>query len=171
MNDLSNMQDVDNLTNLESNIIVFADDTVIETSARAEEVVLKHKTQLQKCNQWLTKNKVAINTEKTKLMFFGTIKIYSKKEQINLDKEIIENVDSIRYLGITIDNKLSFKNHIEVVKQKLIKFSGLFYRLRKFLCKSQIIQVFKSYDHPVVQYGKLIYGNSVLSDISLIDSK
>ena len=104
-------------------------------------------------------------------MFFGKIKTYSKKEQIIIDKERIENVDSIRYLGITIDNKLSFKNHIDVVNQKLIKFIGLFYRLRKFLSKSQMIQVFKSYVQPVVQYGILIYGNSVLSDISLIDSK
>ena len=58
-----------------------------------------------------------------------------------------------------------------MVNQKLIKFIGLFYRLRKFLSKSQMIQVFKSYVQPVVQYGILIYGNSVLSDISLIDSK
>ena len=65
------MQDVDNLTNLESNIIVFADDTKIETSARADDVVIKHKSQLQKCNQWLTKNKLEINTEKTKSMFSG----------------------------------------------------------------------------------------------------
>ena len=34
-----------------------------------------------------------------------------------------------------------------------------------------MIQVFKSDVEPVVQYGILIYGNSVLSDISLIDSK
>ena len=135
VNDLSKSQDVDNLTNLESNIKLFADDTVIETSATADEVVMKHKTQLQKFNQWLTNNKLTINTEKTKSMFFGKIKIYSKKEQINIDKERIENVDSIRYLGITIDNKLSFKNHIDVVNQKLIKFIGLFYRLRKFLVK------------------------------------
>ena len=47
VNDLSNTQDVDNLTNLESNIILFADDTVIETSATAEEVVMNYKTQLQ----------------------------------------------------------------------------------------------------------------------------
>ena len=78
---------------------------MIETSARAEEVVMKHKTQLPKCNQWLTKNKLAINTEKTNSMFFGKIKTYSQKKQINIDKERIENVDSIRYLGITIDNK------------------------------------------------------------------
>ena len=95
---------------------------------------MKHKTQLQKCNQWLTNNKLTINTEKTKSMFFGKIKTYSKQEQINIDKKRIENVDSIRYLGITIDNKLSFKNHIDVVNQKLIKFIGLFYRLRKFPC-------------------------------------
>ena len=68
------MQYVDNLTNLESNIILFADDAVIETSARAEEVVMKHKTQLPKCNQWLTKNKLAISAEKTNSMFFGKIK-------------------------------------------------------------------------------------------------
>ena len=70
LNELSNMQDVDSLTNLESNIIFFADDTVIETSASAKEVVKNHKPQLQKCNQRLTKNKLAINTEKTKSMFF-----------------------------------------------------------------------------------------------------
>ena len=34
-----------------------------------------------------------------------------------------------------------------------------------------MIQVFESYVQPVVQYCILIYGNSVLSDISLIDSK
>ena len=123
VNDLSNMQDVDHLTSLESNIILFADDRVIETSVRAEEVVIKHKTQLQKCNQWLTKNKLASKTEKKKSMFSGKIKTYSKIEQINIDNERIENVDSIRYLGITIYHKLSFKNHIEVVKQKLIKFN------------------------------------------------
>ena len=104
-------------------------------------------------------------------VFFGKSKIYCKKDHINIDKERIENVDSIRYLGITIDNIYSFKNHIEVVKQKLIKFSGLFNRLRKFLRKSQMIQVFKSYVQPVVQYGILIHENSVSSDISLIDSK
>ena len=141
-NDLSNMQDVDNLSNLESNIISFAGDTVIETPARAEDVVMKHKTQLEKCNQWLTKTNLAINTEKTKSMFFGKSKIYCKKEHNDIDKERIENGDSIRYLGITIDKKLSFKNHIEVLKQKLIKFSGLFYRLKR-LRKSQMIQVLR----------------------------
>ena len=76
------MQDVDNLTNLESNIILFADDTMIELSARAEEVVMKHKTQLQKCNQWLTKNKLAINTEKTKSMFLGKLKLTPRKNRL-----------------------------------------------------------------------------------------
>ena len=58
-----------------------------------------------------------------------------------------------------------------MVKQKVMKFSGHFYRLRKCLMKSQMIQVFKSYVQPVVQYGILVSGNSVSSDILLIDSK
>ena len=127
VNDLSDMRDVDNLTNLESNIILFADDTVIEISVRAEYVVMKHKTQLEKCNQWLTRNKLAINSDKTKSMFFGKSKNYSKNEHVNIDKERIQNVDSLRYLETTIGVKLCFNNHNEVVKQKLIKFSRMFY--------------------------------------------
>ena len=42
------MQVVDNLANLASNIILFADDTVVETSARTEDIVMKPKTQLKK---------------------------------------------------------------------------------------------------------------------------
>ena len=72
------MQDVNNLTNLESNIILFADNTVIETSASAEDVVMKHKPQLIKCNQWLTENKLAINTEQNQC-FLGKVKIVTKR--------------------------------------------------------------------------------------------
>ena len=79
MNDLNNMQEVDNLTNLGSNIILYTDDTVIETSIRAGDVVMKHKTQLEKCNQWLTNSKLAINTEKTKSMFFEKVKLTAKR--------------------------------------------------------------------------------------------
>ena len=77
----------------------------------------------------------------------------------------------MRYLGLTIDNKLSFKSYIQVVEQKLIKISGLFYRLRKFLRKTQMIEVFKIYAQPVVHNGILIFGTSVLSEISLLYSK
>ena len=76
-------------------------------------------------------------------MYFGKNKIYCKIEHNKIDKERIKNLDSIRYLGISIDNKLFFKNHIEVAKQKQIDFNGLFYRLRIFLRKSQMIQVLK----------------------------
>ena len=80
VNDLSNMQDVDKLTNLESNIILFADDTVIETSARADEVVMKDKTQLQKCNQWLTKQNQC---------FLGKLKPTPRKNRLtSIKKEL-----------------------------------------------------------------------------------
>ena len=48
-------------------------------------------------------------------MFFG--KKTAAKMNINIYNERIEKVDSICYLGITIDIKLTFKNLIEVVKQ------------------------------------------------------
>ena len=85
VNDLSNMQDVDNLINLESIIIFFEDDTVIETSARAEDVVMKQKTQLKNVISGQLKNKISVNTEKTKSRFFGKTKkniMTSVKEEL-----------------------------------------------------------------------------------------
>ena len=73
VNDLSNTQDIDNLTNLEVNLILFAVDTVIETSARAEEVVMKHKIELQKCNQWLTKKNWQSILRKQNQCFLGKL--------------------------------------------------------------------------------------------------
>ena len=66
---------------METNSILFTD-KVIETSTRAEDVVMKHKTQLEKCNQLSTKNKLTITTEKTKSIFLGKSKIYCKKKNI-----------------------------------------------------------------------------------------
>ena len=59
---------------------------MIETSARPEDVGIKHKTQLKKCNQLLTKNKLAINTEKIKSIFFGKSKICCKTEHNKIDR-------------------------------------------------------------------------------------
>ena len=63
-----------------------------------------------------------------------------------------------KYLGIHIDQNLSFKTHIEKVLKRLAIFSSIFYRLRKILKPHQLVRAFKTYIQPIVQYGILVYG-------------
>ena len=66
---------------------------------------------------WCNYNKLALNCDKTKLMIFTNKKLYIPPLIVN-DHEI-SKVDSYKYLGLHIDNKLKYKSHIKKLTSKL----------------------------------------------------
>jgi len=78
--------------------------------------------ELRKIDDWMKINKLSINYNKTKFMI-----ISSKKTPLNVKMSIgkhkIEEVSEMKYLGITFDNKVSWKPHIQHTCTKLA--SGL----------------------------------------------
>ena len=62
--------------------------------------------------EWATENKLTFNVDKTKAMLF-TIRKNCKKPNLYMNRKKIEYVDTFKYLGVTIDNKLRWTNHIE----------------------------------------------------------
>ena len=62
MNDLS-------LSQKKSNVILYADDTVVKSRISASKIDDDHDRALDKVNDWLIKNKLTLNKEKTKSMF------------------------------------------------------------------------------------------------------
>ena len=81
----------------------------------------------------------------------------------------IEEKQSFKYLGITIDNELRFSKHSKFIVTKLSSNCSIFYKLRKILGESQIIKAFRTYIQPIVQYGVLICGSKTISTIMEID--
>ena len=92
-------------------------------------------------------------------MVFGKGR-HLKQHKTTVNRAEIEQTSSFRYLGLIIDNHLKFKDHINYVKEKLLKFCSLFYRLRLIFTRTQLIKIFKIYVKPIVQYGILIYGST-----------
>ena len=72
----------------------------------------------------------------------------------------IEDVECFKYLGILLDSKLNFHQHIDKVKNKNLQFCGVFFQLRKFLTGQQLLFAYKSYVQPIIQYGVLVYANT-----------
>ena len=63
-----------------------------------------------------------------------------------------------KYLGVYVDNKLSFRSHIEYVKTRLGKQSGIIPKLRHFVPKFELMNYYKTNVVPIIQYGILVFG-------------
>jgi len=60
-------------------------------------------------------------------MVFSPRRIFSIK--LLLNNVEIEKAHTCKYLGIYLDDHLNWKHHIDYICEKLVKFTGIFYRL------------------------------------------
>ena len=111
---------------------MYADDTTIyfnleDFPANNREIAINK--ELDKVNVWLKLNKLTLNVEKTKCMFFRK-KRTPEKISLSIDNKSIDAVSHSNFLGLLIDENLSWKYHITMVTNKLSKISGVLHRLK-----------------------------------------
>ena len=109
------------------NIKLYADDTVIFIEGE-DYTLLQNKMQqlLNIFSHWCKENKLSINTEKTKLVCFGTkqrIKKY-KNMNVTLLNDRIQQVPSYKYLGVILDTGLNFDSQIQQTMNKVSHKDG-----------------------------------------------
>jgi hypothetical protein len=86
---------------------------------------------LQRLNEWFIANKLSLSLGKTSYTIFGAASDYDVVLKIGTTE--INRVTSCDYLGLIIDDEVKWVKHIELNCNKLIKFVGLFYKLRNKL--------------------------------------
>ena len=102
--------------------ILFADDSnwfINGTDVRKIELELNE--ELRNIASWLKINKLSLNVNKTQYMVFTT-KI-NKIEDIVLrvEGQTIERVTQTKFLGVIIDEKLTWRNHVNYISTKIAK--------------------------------------------------
>ena len=73
---------------------------------------------------------------------------------------VITPVDCSKYLGIYIDNKLTFKNHIDFINSKISRHTGILYKVRDSLPIKTRLDYYYAYIYPYLSYGTLIWGGT-----------
>ena len=103
--------------------ILFADDTNLSAiGIQCADI----KEDIKKVNDWLNSNKLVVNVSKTVQMNIRTNnKTSNSAQSFSLNSAFVEHKPVCKYLGVTIDSKLSFLSHIQSVREKLSKQSGL----------------------------------------------
>jgi hypothetical protein len=110
--------------------IAFADDLILvirgETVSEAENF---SNLGMSKVTAWSKRNKVGVNEEKSKVMLISRRKRKEVKDiNIYLNNKPLEQVTTLKYLGIIIYDKFKFSQHISYAAEKCIK---LIYSLSK----------------------------------------
>ena len=122
----------------------------------------------QKLSRWCIENKLTISMEKTNFVLFHTPNkpLVRNVREIATENMVISRVDAVKYLGITIDEKLTWNAHVEFVCNSLIKFFGIFKQLRHKVTTNTVRQLYHAFICSKLKYGLEVYGNISSRNIS-----
>ena len=75
----------------------------------------------------------------------------------------VEQVDSYKFLGVMIDNNLTWKKHKTYVSKKIVRNIGLLYKARNILSLKEMIGQYNSFVLPYLLYCLPVWGHTVQS--------
>lgn len=137
---------------------LFADDSAVffgSNSFNTNEEDLKHDLEL--ISEYFRLNKLTLNLRKTKFVNFGTAKkTNATRRNISYQMSTIERVDCIKYLGLHIDSRLSWTNHIDHVGARISGAIGAISRLH-FMPSKILVNIYFSLVHPHLNYVASIW--------------
>ena len=163
INDLPNISKV-------LNFYLFADDTNIyyesESLHDLENTINK---ELNKLYLWLNVNRLSLNIDKTNFIVFHPYnKPLKHSITIKINKKVINEKESIKYLGVLIDSTLSWKYHILNISKKISRSIGIMYKMRPFLSLKTMKTLYYSLIYSHLIYAIEIWGTASKTELEKI---
>ena len=145
-------------------IRLFADDTKVFSQSDNIEGTSTLQEDLDKLQDWSAKWLLRFHPEKCHVLKLGSKKsrqIYhmqGKDAITGMDCTIdLSEIEVEKDLGVFIDHKLSFKNHVAQVTAKANKVVGVIWRSFDYLSEDLFLQLYKSLVRPMLEYGHSVW--------------
>ena len=89
---------------------------------------------------WLCSNRLSLNVAKTEFIIFRPPrKNFSERITLKLNGGTIFESPKVKYLGIILDSRLTWKHHIFELGKKLNRAVGMLYKMRNMNCDQRIL--------------------------------
>ena len=115
--------------------------------------------ELKKMKSWFDSNKLTLNLNKTKFIIFGN-RTYNTQKRLTIDNIEIERVNEIKFLGVIIDSKLSWKSHIQYITAKIAKSIAILHKVKHLINQSSLYTLYCSFILPYITYCVEVWGNT-----------
>ena len=162
---------------VDSTVLSFADDTsVIVSSTDLRGLFRTANTEINKLFIWFCANRLCLNPQKTKYIVFKT----GHKNHNLSDKEItVNNITlerigddcqqkSIKFLGVFIDESLTWKYHIDHINKKISRALYCVKQVKNLLPATSLKLLYTALIQPHLMYGLLIWGNATQSNLKKV---
>ena len=144
---------------------MFADDTSVFMSNKSIDVLVKTiNIELKFVGEWFKANKLSLNLVKTNFILFCSQRKTELKSDcniaINIDNQCIARVSSTKFLGVHIDEHLTWKEHIAVISKKISKNIGIISRIRHLLPRHILVNLYYTLIYPYMSYCNLVWAST-----------
>ena len=153
INDINNIDTYSN-----DSIKQYADDTcLVVNELNLDKLKAKANKLLLSTEQWPLANKLTINFSKCNAMIIAPkFRSPSCTISILINEIPIPIVDSFRYLGVILNNKLTFSDHVSNVAKKKSRSVGIISKLRHYAPTSVLLKLYYAILHPHLLYGIIV---------------
>ena len=115
--------------------------------------------ELKKVKQWLNVNILSSNIDKTNFIIFKSPQHLSLETvNIKIENQPIKQSRYVKFLGVLLDENLSWKYHLSELSKKLARNCGMFnvFKIRNFLPVDVMICLYNSLFSSFLQYGIVV---------------
>jgi Reverse transcriptase (RNA-dependent DNA polymerase) len=150
---------------LNGKIYLYADDIAIVYGAPDAPTLKKQmEYDLKVLDIWLSYHYLKMNVSKTNyVLFTGRTRLEFFTQQalnIRLNGNLIERVESFKYLGFWIDEELNFQRHIKHIKSKVIPMTFAIKRIRPFISQNTALQLYFAHINSHLLYMNPFWNNA-----------
>ncbi|GFW77537.1 RNA-directed DNA polymerase from mobile element jockey [Trichonephila clavipes] len=154
---------------------LFADDSAALTQGVQLNYTIKTMQRfLDKLENWLTDWRIAINVEKTQAIVFRKWGVTDPQAELTLFDDNIHWVPVVRYLGLHIDSRLTYKKHIDYLSDKfwgrIALAISLIGRSSPLSLENKVI-LYKQILRPTITYGSPVWGAAAPTHTKRIQNK
>ena len=122
------------------------------------------KQKLSQINGWFLANKLSLNVEKTKYMLFHKCidqeNIPLKLSLLQLNSNVIERESSLKFLGVILDEHLTWEKHMQLVENKVSKNVGVLYKASKLINSKCLPSIYFSFIHSYINHANIAWAST-----------
>jgi hypothetical protein len=126
--------------------------------------------ELKNLFEWLCSNRLSLNASKTEFSIFRPPQVnLNERVTLRLNGVTIFESPKIKYLGIILDGRLTWKHHVNEICKKLGRSLGMIYKTRK-LCNENILRsLYFSLFNSHASYGLAVWGQCLSKNFVKIE--
>ena len=142
---------------------MYADDTRLTYAGDCVDNLQLYLNQdLENVLKWLRANKLTLNRTKTEFMLIGARQRLSTLAVSPTDTiydNQVSQVTTAKSLGVTIDNKLDWRSHIDKLTKKVASGTGAIKRIRHLVPQATLLLIYQALIQPHFDYFNFVWGN------------